>query len=50
MKAVTSHDNALFKQLVKLAQSSRERKKAHQTLIEGIHLAQTYREAMIAPV
>ena len=49
MKAVTSHDNPLFKQLVKLAQSSRERKKAHQTLIEGIHLAQTYREAIGLP-
>ena len=49
MKAVTSHDNPLFKQLVKLAQSSRERKKSHQTLIEGIHLAQTYREAIGLP-
>ena len=49
MKAVTSHDNPLFKQLLKLAQSSRERKKSHQTLIEGIHLAQTYREAIGLP-
>ena len=49
MKAVSSHDNPLFKQLVKLAQSSRERKKVHQTLIEGIHLAQTYREAIGLP-
>lgn len=49
MKAVSSHDNPLFKQMVKLAQSSRERKKVHQTLIEGIHLAQTYREAIGLP-
>ena len=49
MKAVTSNDNPLLKQLLKLAQSSRERKKSHQTLIEGIHLAQTYREAIGLP-
>jgi RNA methyltransferase, TrmH family len=49
MKIVTSKDNPLFKQLLKLAQSSRERKKNQQTLIEGIHLAQTYREAMGLP-
>jgi RNA methyltransferase, TrmH family len=49
MKSVTSHDNPLFKQLLKLAQSSRERKKSQQTLLEGIHLAQTYREAIGLP-
>ena len=49
MKAVTSRDNPFFKQLLKLAQSSRERKKSHQTLIEGIHLARTYRAAIGLP-
>ena len=49
IKKITSRDNPLFKQLQKLAQSSRERKKMQQTLIEGIHLAQTYREAMGLP-
>ncbi len=49
MKQITSRDNAQFKHLLKLAQSSRERKKSQQTLIEGTHLAQTYREAIGLP-
>ncbi len=49
MKTITSRDNPLFKQLQKLAQSSRERKKMQQTLIEGIHLAQTYLDAIGLP-
>lgn len=49
MKTTTSRDNPLFKQLLKLAQSSRERKKTKQTLIEGIHLVQTYRQAWGVP-
>ena len=49
MKTITSRDNPLFKQLLKLAQSSRERKKSRETLIEGIHLVQTYRQAMGLP-
>lgn len=49
MKTITSRDNPLFKQLLKLAQSSRERKKTRQTLIEGIHLVQTYRQAIGIP-
>lgn len=50
MKTITSRDNPLFKQLLKLAQSSRERKKIQQTLIEGVHLLQTYREAIGLPL
>ena len=50
MKTITSRDNPLFKQLSKLAQSSRERKKIQQTLIEGVHLVQTYREAIGLPL
>jgi RNA methyltransferase, TrmH family len=49
MKEITSRDNPFFKQLRQLAQSSRERKKAKQTLIEGIHLVETYREAIGNP-
>lgn len=49
MKEITSRDNPFFKQLRQLAQSSRERKKAQQTLIEGIHLVETYREAIGNP-
>ena len=50
MKTITSRDNPLFKQLRQLAQSSRERKKVQQTLIEGIHLLQTYRAAIGNPL
>ena len=50
MKTITSRDNPLFKQLSKLAQSSRERKKIQQTLIEGVHLLQTYRDAVGQPL
>ena len=50
MKTITSRDNPLFKQLLKLAQSSRERKKIQQTLIEGVHLLQTYRVAIGLPL
>lgn len=50
MKTITSRDNPLFKQLRQLAQSSRERKKAQQTLIEGIHLVQTYCAAIGNPL
>jgi RNA methyltransferase, TrmH family len=49
MKKITSRDNPLYKQLLKLAQSSRERKKTQRTLIEGIHIVQTYQEAMGLP-
>ena len=49
MKAITSRDNPLFKQLRQLSQSSRERKKTQQTLIEGIHLVQTYCTAIGNP-
>ncbi len=49
MKHVSSRDNPLFKQLLKLAQSSRERKKSQQTLIEGIHLVKTFRESVGVP-
>jgi RNA methyltransferase, TrmH family len=44
MKHITSRENAFFKNLVKLAQSSRERKKQGLTLIEGVHLVEVYRE------
>ena len=38
MKTIRSRDNALVKQLVALAHSSRERKKAGLTVLDGIHL------------
>lgn len=42
MKHITSRDNPLFKELLKLAGSSRQRKKAGQTLLDGTHLIQAY--------
>jgi TrmH family RNA methyltransferase len=41
-KHITSRDNVLFKQLKKLAESSRERSKQQQTLLDGVHLVNAY--------
>lgn len=42
MKHISSRDNPFFKELLKLAGSSRQRKKNGQTLLDGIHLVQAY--------
>ena len=42
MKHITSRDNPFFKELLKLAGSSRQRKKVGQTLLDGIHLVQAH--------
>jgi len=42
MKHISSRDNPFFKELLKLAGSSRQRKKTGQTLLDGIHLVQSY--------
>lgn len=44
MKLIQSRDNALFKQLKKLAESGRERRKSGLTLLDGVHLVQAYEE------
>lgn len=49
MKRVTSRDNALFKQLKKLSHSSRERNKAHCTILDGTHLLSVYLERVGSP-
>ncbi len=49
MKLIQSRDNALFKQLRKLAESGRERRKSGLTLLDGVHLVQAY-EAAVGPV
>jgi TrmH family RNA methyltransferase len=49
MRHVTSADNAQFKALLKLHQSSRERKKAGRSLLDGVHLVQAYVEHVGAP-
>ncbi|TAJ77017.1 MAG: RNA methyltransferase [Gallionellaceae bacterium] len=42
MKLISSRDNPFFKELSKLAGSSRQRRKAGQTLLDGAHLVQAY--------
>lgn len=42
MKSISSRDNVLFKQLKKLANSARERRKSERTLLDGIHLLEAY--------
>jgi TrmH family RNA methyltransferase len=42
MKMITSRDNAQYKDLKQLAGSSQARRKAGQTLLDGVHLCQSY--------
>lgn len=42
MKPISSRDNPLFKELKLLASSSQVRRKAGRTLLDGIHLCETY--------
>ena len=42
MKHITSADNPQFKALLKLAHSSRERRLAGNSLLDGVHLVQVY--------
>ncbi|MDP4029094.1 MAG: RNA methyltransferase [Gallionella sp.] len=42
MKHIQSRDNPFFKELVKLADSARQRGKANQTLLDGAHLLAAY--------
>ncbi len=42
MKHISSRDNPFFKELLKLAGSARQRRKAGQTLLDGIHLVQAH--------
>lgn len=49
MQSITSRDNALFKQLIKLGKSARQRKISGQTILDGIHLIQSYSAALGAP-
>ncbi|MBX3651486.1 MAG: RNA methyltransferase [Burkholderiales bacterium] len=44
MKNITSSDNPRFRALLKLAQSSRERRNAGLSLLDGIHLVAAYAE------
>ena len=49
MKRVMSADNARFKALLKLAESSRERKKHGLSLLDGVHLVAAYRQHVGMP-
>lgn len=49
MKIITSTDNPRFRALLKLAQSSRERRDAGLSLLDGIHLVAAYMEHVGAP-
>jgi TrmH family RNA methyltransferase len=50
MTIIRSRDNVFVKQLVGLAHSSRERKKATLTVLDGIHLIRAYVDAIGEPV
>lgn len=49
MKKITSRDNATFKQLRLLAESSRERRKQGMTVLDGIHLVSAWIECFGPP-
>lgn len=49
MKLIQSRDNAFFRQLKRLAESGRERRKSGRTLLDGVHLVASY-EAVHGPV
>jgi TrmH family RNA methyltransferase len=49
MKSITSRENPLYKELKQLAGSSQARRKAGQTLLDGVHLCQSYLAMRGAP-
>jgi TrmH family RNA methyltransferase len=49
VKLIRSRDNPFFKQLRRLAESGRERRKTGKTLLDGMHLVGAYEQA-IGPV
>ncbi len=48
-KHIISRDNPLFKQLKKLADNARERRAEAKTLLDGVHLIESYCEAFGEP-
>ncbi len=42
MKAISSRDNPLYKELKQLATSSQARRKSRRSLLDGVHLCQAY--------
>jgi len=50
MKSITSRDNAFYKELKALATSSQARRKAGQSLLDGVHLCRSWLDLRGAPV
>ncbi|MET3107186.1 TrmH family RNA methyltransferase [Oxalobacteraceae bacterium GrIS 2.11] len=50
MKLITSRDNLLYKELKHLATSSQARRKAASTMLDGVHLCQSYLEHFGQPL
>jgi TrmH family RNA methyltransferase len=50
MKTITSRDNPFYKELKQLSASSQARRKAGRTLLDGVHLCQSYLQLRGAPV
>lgn len=48
-KHITSRDNPIFKYLKKLADNARERRAERKTLLDGVHLIQSYHQAFGEP-
>jgi RNA methyltransferase, TrmH family len=48
-KHITSRDNPIFKALKKLAENARERRAEGKTLLDGVHLIESYVEAFGGP-
>lgn len=49
MQIITSREHALFKQLIKLLRSNQQRKQEGFTVLDGIHLVQTYYQVYGSP-
>ncbi|HBI67522.1 MAG TPA: RNA methyltransferase [Massilia sp.] len=50
MKTISSRDNAFYKELKALASSSQARRKAGRTLLDGVHLCQSWLDLRGAPL
>jgi TrmH family RNA methyltransferase len=50
MKTITSRENPFYKELKHLSTSSQARRKAGRTLLDGVHLCQSYLQLRGAPV
>lgn len=50
MKTITSRDNPFYKELKQLATSSQARRKAGQSLLDGVHLCQAWLDLSGAPL